>query len=219
MIRRVGRIAIAVTSLSLMASACAGPEQAVPVSVRHPISVEQDQASMTLTVNNRTSKLSHADRGALRGFFSDYQRRGHGPIFIEASTASPTQRVVHEIVDFADNAGISNGQIVQRALGASDNYDTIVLSFKKYTASVQKCGDWSRDLAKSWKNERSPNFGCAYQNNLAAMLVDPHDLIAPRGMDPADPMRRSTVLESYRAGDVTGAERAEEESGQVSEIE
>jgi pilus assembly protein CpaD len=43
------------------------------------------------------------------------------------------------------------------------------------------------------------------QQNIAAMVADPRDLMAPRPMAPMDANRRATVLEHYEKGEVTQA--------------
>ncbi|MDE1996302.1 MAG: pilus assembly protein CpaD, partial [Rhizobiaceae bacterium] len=45
-------------------------------------------------------------------------------------------------------------------------------------------------------------FGCASQNNLAAQVANPTDLIAPRAMSPIDADQRSKVIDNYRNGTV-----------------
>ena len=55
-------------------------------------------------------------------------------------------------------------------------------------------------LADTTDNKHYANFGCATQNNLAAQIANPGDLIAPRGMTPIDAERRSNVIETYRTG-------------------
>jgi pilus assembly protein CpaD len=60
-----------------------------------------------------------------------------------------------------------------------------------------------------------PNFGCAQQHNLAAQIVNPADLLGPRTAAPADAERRTVVMEKYRQGQSTGAERGGDDKVQV----
>ena len=75
---------------------------------------------------------------------------------------------------------------------------------------------WSQDLAHSPDNQPWASFGCAQQANLAAMVSDPADLLGPRAEDPRDAARRARVLEAYRQGQQTHAERSGDERVQVS---
>jgi pilus biogenesis lipoprotein CpaD len=51
-----------------------------------------------------------------------------------------------------------------------------------------------------FENQPVYNAGCATQRNLAAMVDNPADLVQPRAETPAYTMRRTTVVEKYRAG-------------------
>ena len=106
-----------------------------------------------------------------------------------------------------------------RSYRASGSDAPITLRFLRYKAETKPCGNWSKNVAKDAFNGSSPNFGCASQSNLAALVEDPLDLAKPREVDPADPARRATVLSKYRAGVSTGTVRTEEESGTVSDVE
>ena len=57
------------------------------------------------------------------------------------------------------------------------------LSYIRSVAVTKECGDWSSDLANTSSNEPYPNFGCAMQNNIAAMAVNPDDFVVPRHDD------------------------------------
>ncbi|MFO1034048.1 MAG: CpaD family pilus assembly lipoprotein [Hyphomicrobiales bacterium] len=63
------------------------------------------------------------------------------------------------------------------------------ISYVKAYAHTKPCGDWSRDAGDTSKNEPMPNFGCAVQSNIAAMLANPEDLTGTRARSPgyADP--------------------------------
>ena len=67
------------------------------------------------------------------------------------------------------------------------------------TPPPASAGRWPEDmLANTTDNKHYANFGCASQNNLAAQIANPGDLIAPRGMTSIDAERRSVVIEAYR---------------------
>jgi pilus assembly protein CpaD len=48
------------------------------------------------------------------------------------------------------------------------------------------------------ENKNYKNFGCAYQNNLAAMVANPMDLLGPRQTGPIDAADRDKVISDYR---------------------
>ena len=68
------------------------------------------------------------------------------------------------------------------------------------------------------KNRQPYNYGCAYQQNLAATVADPEDFIRPRAEDAPSSTRRSDVLGKYRQGLPTNtAEPVKAESTRASE--
>jgi pilus assembly protein CpaD len=56
------------------------------------------------------------------------------------------------------------------------------------------------------------------QHNIAAMVSDPRDLVAPRPMTAADSLRRATVTSNYEKGTPTAAQQTQQQSGAVSDI-
>ena len=74
------------------------------------------------------------------------------------------------------------------------------------------CGDWSRNAGDTASNLPMPNFGCASQHNLAAMVTDPRDLVSPRAMGPSDAARREIVMQAYQAGKPTAATKTADQS-------
>ena len=54
------------------------------------------------------------------------------------------------------------------------------VSFAAMRAQTDKCGRWPDDLLQTSENKHYANFGCSYQNNLAAQIANPADLLGPR---------------------------------------
>lgn len=95
-------------------------------------------------------------------------------------------------------------------------YERHPIIVTKSGAHAKACGDWPEDLSRNHQNDEYANFGCAQQNNIAAMVANPNDLVRPRAQTPSDPMRRSNVIDYYRTGTATSA--ATEEQQQKSKI-
>ena len=82
----------------------------------------------------------------------------------------------------------------------------------RYVAEGPECGTtWIHDADRDRKNLPSPNFACATQRNLAAMIANPADLLGPRSETPRDASRRDVVYDGYLKGDSTGSKRSEDE--------
>ena len=91
----------------------------------------------------------------------------------------------------------------------------MVVSYDKLVVRLPACGDWSKESRHNLFNTVPSNYGCSVQRAVGLMVADPGDLIGPRPIGPQDAQRSSTILQLYRAGEVTGAARAAEEAAQV----
>ena len=86
----------------------------------------------------------------------------------------------------------------------------------RYVAQGPECGNnWSENLASNSSNVGHPNFGCANQHNLAAMVANPADVLGPRTMGDRYSDRRDHVMENWVKGKPTGAEKSEDERVRV----
>jgi len=54
-------------------------------------------------------------------------------------------------------------------------------------------------LLKTSENKHYADIGCSYQNNLAAQMANPNDLLGPRKQSDIDAENRSKVIDVYRA--------------------
>ena len=63
----------------------------------------------------------------------------------------------------------------------ADGSNDVRINYIRYEAQAPSCGDWSTNLAETSANLTSPNFGCATQKNLAAMVARPGDMVLGRG--------------------------------------
>ncbi len=214
---------------STMMTACVheynGTDQAMSVADNFPIEVAETTATLELAVEPGQRGLNTTDRANLAAFVSAYKQKGRGQIKVAAPTstsnASSASRVAKAIAANIADTGVESGAITRTSYPASpgDAAAPVIVSFSHYEASVNNCGVWDHNMATNSRNVPWNNFGCAAQNNLAAMVEDPGDLIAPRNMTGADADRRSTVLKNYRTGETTAATRTEAESADVSNVE
>jgi len=66
-------------------------------------------------------------------------------------------------------------------------------------AQTDKCGRWPADLVETSENKHYADFGCSYQNNLAAQMANPADLLGPRKQTTIDAENRGAVIDVYRS--------------------
>jgi len=191
----------------------------------HPIAIDPDTATMSVPVASLANGISADSVRDVRAFLAVYKARGHGPLTISRPVGTSNEkaagRVAGDISRIAAAVGVSTADVMSETYtakaGAPDA--PVTLSFTSFVASVGPCGDWSHNANSSTRNTEMPDLGCATQNNLAAMIEDPHDLVGPRDMTMSDPERRAVIFDKYRKGETTVTDRKSDERGNVSKTE
>jgi len=220
------RLPVIVLGLSAL-TACAGvpkPEgPPVASSVdRHRIEVTEGAERMEIPVTTGDASLSPAARAGLNNFAGNYLRYGHGALVLSTPSGDANADAASVLANQARMSLVESG--VSYAAVAGSTYDAsgtpnapIIVSFSRFEAQAPECAPlYEQDLAHQSNNQAWESFGCATQANLAAMVEDPRDLLHPRDMDPRDSGRRTTVMEAYRQGDVTHADRSSDERVAIS---
>lgn len=210
---------------ALALSGCGGfngaQEAQYDASYNHPISVTPDVPTLNVAASGT---LSAQDRAAIDTFAAAYKERGHGPLTVSTPSGSANtaiaMNVLVEVRDQLDKAGIPASRIEYTPYRASSATGAapILMSYKQFVAMASPCGDWSDNLAYDPSNTAPRNFGCATQNNLAALIADPADLVTPRTMTASDAQRRGQVFDKYRKGEITATARDGHDSAALSEV-
>jgi pilus assembly protein CpaD len=106
-----------------------------------------------------------------------------------------------------------------------DDYYTPTAHYERHpiivTASgahAHECGSWPEDMTRTEQNTPYENFGCSQQNNIAAMVANPQDLIRPRASAPSDAMRRSKVFDKYREGTEISSAQEQQQKVKISDV-
>ncbi|HEX8653681.1 MAG TPA: CpaD family pilus assembly protein [Allosphingosinicella sp.] len=80
---------------------------------------------------------------------------------------------------------------------------TVRVVVSRTTASVPNCPNWEDQFGGL--SATSPNFGCAVNSNLAAMVADPNDLVLGQtDSGTGDPRATSRAIRTYRDAPPTG---------------
>jgi pilus assembly protein CpaD len=213
---------------ALLLGACApvfnGPEQALTVAQRHPISVDPANVTMLVPVPPHRVALPEEDRNRIRRFAAAWRELGYGPISLSTPTgganAGSARSLSNEVREVLVQEGVPADVISEGRYtpAPTEREASLVLSFIRYVATPSPCGDWSQNAARSSRNTPMSNFGCAIQNNVAVMVADPHDLLAPQKETAADAARRSTALGAYRSGKSTATQYPEDSEASVSAV-
>jgi pilus assembly protein CpaD len=207
--------ALATVLLAACASPINGAEDAVSITDRFPITVEPQMEGLRLPYDAARADIDEAGSAELQRFARDYLENGSGTIGVSAPTRA--LGVIGSVTDRLLALGVPRDRITIGG-DSAPNDNAVRLTYIRYRAQTVPCGDWSTNLGYTSANKPSPNLGCATQHNLAAMVADPRDLVTPQPMEAGDAQRRLTVLEKYRKGEATLAEKTQEQSGVVSNI-
>jgi pilus assembly protein CpaD len=191
-------------------------------SQRHPIMVSQQPATTNIRVARGSQGLTPGQRQQVAQFLERYRvgDSGNSKLVIAVPGGSPNEtaavRAVADIRQLMADYGFSESNIaVEPYHDRHDAAAPIRLSYLRYVAEGPGCGQWPTNLAEDKRNLPYPNLGCAQQQNLAAQIANPADLLGPRTTDTADAERRAVVFDKYRNGKITGADRSPDERVQV----
>ena len=85
--------------------------------------------------------------------------------------------------------------------GSAEVSAPVRVTYTAMRAQTDKCGRWPEDILQiPARTSTTPNFGCSYQNNLAAQIANPADLLGPRKQTPIDAANRDAVIGEYQNG-------------------
>jgi pilus assembly protein CpaD len=171
---------------------------------RHPILLSNEPEVMDMNLGMRGPALSAKLETAIRQYVSEYTTDGNGPITIQVPTgsanavaAASTGHAVHYALV---RAGVPRGQIEVAPYEVGDHSKTgaLRISYLRVKAVVPTCGLWPTGSDTNFENTDTYDLGCASQQNLAAMVSNPADLVRPRPMDGANGARRFNTLKIYQ---------------------
>ena len=201
-----------------------GEEEAISPVDHYPISVEPRVVTMTVAIDDGMQRLAPGENERVRAFAERWKARGQGMINAAAPAGSANRSAamagLDEVKGILYASGVApDAMTVSSYRADNDSRAPITLSFVTLAASAADCGNnWSTNLAWNPHNTPWPDFGCSSQHNFAALVADPRDLIEPHTSDPADDLRRSQVLDSYRKGQTTQTAHTTDDSGAVSNV-
>jgi pilus assembly protein CpaD len=209
-------LAAAVAATALVAAGCNTTATTdVDVSkhdhrLRHPIMISEEPEEFRLPVGMNGPALSPEIETALRDYVHDYSADGTGGITIQVPTSSAneiaaakTGKAIHYALV---RAGVPHGkiQVVPYHVGDHSEAAPLRVSYLRVKAVAPTCGLWPEMQPSSGKNYQYHNFGCAAQQNLAAMVANPADLVRPQPTGPANGQRRANVIRIYAETGNTG---------------
>lgn len=204
-------IRLAALSTLLLAGSCAAPgPNNYPVTTvdpdrMHPITVQPDYRVAKVSYLGGGS-LAPEDTAKLDRVVQDYLGTGDGSLSVSVPEGPDSSEAISYFGESLTQMGVPRSRILVGTHPVADGDRRVEISFVAYVAHTEPCGDWSRDANDTEDNLPMPNFGCAVQHNIAAMVDNPRDLEESRRLDDApDATRRAVVMGHYEKGDPTQA--------------
>jgi pilus assembly protein CpaD len=126
-------------------------------------------------------KLGYGDRIAI-----DY---GDGYSNAAANQVIANMAAEHGVL-MSDSAPLTAGRVT------AGTYRIVVT---RSSASVPNCPNWSKTTEVNYNTSTHPNYGCASNSNMAAMIADPEDLIRGRRDEKLDSNSGTRAVTRHRA--------------------
>ncbi|WP_027142003.1 CpaD family pilus assembly protein [Mesorhizobium sp. WSM3626] len=217
MAMRSGRSRISLRVLPIMAVAvsallagCAHRDSitvgAIPDDYRtnHPIVIAEKNQKIDLPVGAGDRGMTGSQRDTLLGFLDGYDKSAAPALTIQIPSGSANEVAAtaagRDFARLAVAAGIKRDRIVVvfYQAGSSEASAPVRVSYIAVRAQTDKCGRWPADLVETSENKHYADFGCSYQNNLAAQMANPGDLLGPRKSTTIDAANRSKAIGVYQ---------------------
>lgn len=170
----------------------------------HPILIGEKDMVLDLPVAAGERGMTGSQRARLDGFLDDYDRSAAPILTISAPAgsvnAAAASYAARDFLGRAMTLGVPRSRIAMLSYeaGASEASPPIRLAFTAVKAQTDKCGRWPDDLTDTQDNRHYANFGCSMQNNLAAQVANPTDLLGPRRRGEIDAENRKRVIDTYQ---------------------
>ncbi|WP_324807493.1 CpaD family pilus assembly protein [Sphingomonas sp. LY29] len=145
--------------------------------------------------------LSPNDAARLDAWFRSMQLGYGDTVYVDGVYADGARQDVSRI---AGQYGllVASGSPVTQGQVAPGSVRVVVTRTR---ASVPGCPNWSAPSQPNMYNATMSNFGCAVNNNLAAMIANPGDLVSGReGSGVSDAITAARAVQDYRTTAPTG---------------
>lgn len=182
---------------------------------RYPIEVAK--GAVRLDVSTKRSRLTLRQEDSVTRFAQQALAANASRIEVKRPAGETSASVAERVTELLVEAGVPAEAIAQADYSAGRS-SPVIVTFDRKIAVTAECGDWSEDTAITGENTPPPNFGCATQHNIAAVVANPEDFETPRTATPSDPMRRYQVFVDYRKPKNTATSISSSEEQVVSDV-
>lgn len=203
-------IPVLAVAVAALLAGCANRDSitvgAVPDDYRtnHPILIAEKNQKIDLPVGAGDRGMTGSQRDTLLGFLDGYDKSAAPTLTISIPSGSANEIAAtaagRDFARLAIASGISRSRIVITTYQSvsAEASAPIRVAYVSVKAQTGRCGRWPEDLMQTSENKHYADFGCSYQNNLAAQIANPTDLLGPRKQSDIDAENRGAVVDVYR---------------------
>lgn len=189
-------------SLALALGACGG----INMDNRSLYSVKQpvvERSNYVLDLNTTDEGLPVSEQQRLADWFEGMELRYGDRISVDDGSYGLAVR--DDVAAIAARYGLLVAEGAPVTAGQTGPGQARVI-ITRTMASVPGCPDWSHTIESNGGNSTNPNFGCAINSNLAAMVANPEDLIeGQKGTGETVVTTSTKAIQTYREQAPTGA--------------
>lgn len=182
---------------------------------KHRIVVTQGERSLPITFGKGDATLAPHRLAPVLAFVDEFVDGGGGTMYMEVDGGQSEEQIAGKLAYLGTEfrkRGVRPQEMVVRPAASGGGAD-VTLVVAHYEASVPGCPDWSSPLRDLHKNTTHSNFGCATRSNMAKMLANPRDLVAPRKMGNGEGFQASRAISGYRGGELDEVKASSSEIG------
>jgi pilus assembly protein CpaD len=197
------KILAALTVIGVIATGCGPAARQANTglySVNQPVVEHTDYV---LDIATGADGVPASELGRLEGWFQSLEVGYGDRIAIDEAGGYGEGSVREDVAAVAGRYGLllSDGAPVT---AGSVQPGTVRIVISRMTASVPSCPNWGGQELGG-RSSTSPNYGCAINSNLAAMVADPNDLVLGQtSSGTGDPRATSRTIRSWRDAPATG---------------
>lgn len=201
----------ALAAAGLAAGGCMGTGPELSAEFNPTVySVNQPVVQRTDYVFDLAPGAGAAELERLDGWFQSIEL-GYGDRISIDSAGYGDPRTRAAVAGVAEAYGLLLSEGAPVTAGSGGGVRVIV---SRATASVPGCPNWDPSEIGA-RVTTSPNYGCAYNSNLAAMIANPADLVSGQvGATSVDAATSSKAIKTYRTKEPTGAGALKKENTQ-----
>ncbi len=146
-----------------------------PVVKRTNYAIDVNLDGMNSIPANETQRVSE---------WFDALKLGFGDrIAVDFGEYGPSKAVNAEVARLASLHGLTMNDAAPATPGAVVP-GTARIVVTRSDAKVPNCPTWSKSTESNYNSSNHPDYGCAVNSNLAAMVADPEDLVRGRESTP-----------------------------------